>query len=159
MRRNAWNTFTRHQLIIINLSSGLVCVMWNHSSGRAQFSREGFLTNRHSAFWQPTHHRACMQSGRGCDVGCREQVITINGGLTNLEHLARQEMMSVMPWGWSWTAWTQGQGSGPTVTVFMSAPASWKEESEQKKQFDVQQGRLVTIFRCRYCGKSKTENL
>ena len=115
MRRNAWNTFTRHQLIIINLSSGLVCVMWNHSSGRAQFSREGFLTNRHSAFWQPTHHRACMQSGRGCDVGCREQVITINGRLTNLEHLARQEMMSVMPWGWSWTLFLDCLDPGPRV--------------------------------------------
>lgn len=30
-------------------------------------------------------------------------------------------------------------------------------EIVQKKQFDVKQGRLVTIYRCRRCGVQKTE--
>ena len=32
-----------------------------------------------------------------------------------------------------------------------------KWEIDQKKQFDVKQGRLVTVYKCRRCGEFKTE--
>jgi len=32
-----------------------------------------------------------------------------------------------------------------------------KWEIDQEKQFDVKQGRLVTVYKCKRCGKFKTE--
>jgi len=32
-----------------------------------------------------------------------------------------------------------------------------KWEVDQEKQFDVKQGRLVTVYKCKRCGKFKTE--
>lgn len=32
-----------------------------------------------------------------------------------------------------------------------------KWEIDKEKQFDVKQGRLVTVFKCKRCGKIKTE--
>ena len=32
-----------------------------------------------------------------------------------------------------------------------------KWEIDQKKQFDVKQGRLVTVYKCKRCGDFKTE--
>jgi hypothetical protein len=41
---------------------------------------------------------------------------------------------------------------------FMCRSGFHKWEIVQEKQFDVKQGRLVTLFRCRRCGATKTDS-